>query len=186
MILPLVLLVLTACQKETPTDPSADNLPDSTLYTIRRGNHFCEQSRVKVISTSNMSFTVKFNSSAVYTTVDPANQTDINKLWGFSEGNDHQFNSARIGWAYHTGALRLYAYTYDKGVRSHREITPVVLNTVIPCSIKLNGATYEISVNGITVTMPRGLSSTIANGYQLYPFFGGDETAPQDITLHIQ
>jgi len=186
MILPLVVVLLAACQKEIPVAPTADNATDSTRFTIRRGNHFCDQSRVKAISTSNMSFTVKFNASAVYTTVDPANQTDINKLWGFSEGSDHQFNSARIGWAYHSGALRLYAYVYDKGVRAHQEITPVTLNTVIPCSIKLNGANYLISANGLTVTMPRGLSTPQANGYQLYPFFGGDETAPQDITLHIQ
>ncbi|MBM3432548.1 MAG: hypothetical protein FJX92_06060 [Bacteroidetes bacterium] len=186
MIPSIGLILLTACQKEIQIDPVAGNTTDTTLFTIKKGNHFCDQSRVKAVTTSQMDFTVRFNASAIYTTLDPANQADINKLWGFSEGNDHQFNSARIGWAYHNGALRLYAYVYDKGVRSHQEITPVSLNTNIPCSIKLSGDTYLISENGMTVTMPRGLNTPQANGYQLFPYFGGDETAPQDISLHIQ
>jgi hypothetical protein len=133
-----------------------------------------------------MVFTARFNSSAIYTTIDPVNQYDINKLWGFSEGFNHQYNSARIGWSYNTSALRLYAYVYNKGVRYSKEITSVSLNTDISCSIKLSGNTYIFSVNGVVVTMPRALSTTKASGYQLYPYFGGDETAPQDITIDLR
>lgn len=180
------LILVTACKKERQIDPAAGNATDTTLFTIKKGNHFCDQTRVKSVTTSQMNFVVKFNETAMYTTQDPINQTDINKLWGFSEGSDHQFNSARIGWAYHTGALRLYAYTYANGVRSYRELSTIALNTLIPCSIALEGSTYRITANGQTVSLPRGLSTPQASGYQLFPFFGGDETAPQDITLYIK
>ena len=89
-----------------------------------------------------MSFVVKFDNSAIYQTVIAENQYDINKLWGFSEGFDHQYNSARIGWAWNDGALRLYAYSYNRGVRQSQEITSVPIGSDITCSIKLSGSSY--------------------------------------------
>lgn len=194
------LLCCIACQKQPDTLPGISEAAKTTIgstdrgtvtttftrYLIRKGNHYCDQNAVKSVSTSEMKFTAKFNSSAIYTTVDPVNQYDINKLWGFSEGLNHQYNSARIGWSYNNNALRLYGYVYSKGVRYSQEITAVSLNTEILCSIKLSGSNYLITANGITVTLPRGLSTTKASGYQLYPYFGGDETAPQDITIDLK
>jgi len=34
--------------------------------------------------------------------------------------------------------------------------------------------------------MPRESTTTMAEGYQLYPYFGGDETAPHDIFIWIE
>ena len=199
--LPLVMVLFAACTKEVTEAPATAALPEVTAaskpdarrgtttytrYLIRKGNHYCDQNTLRSISTSEMKFTAKFNSSAIYTTVDPVNQYDINKLWGFSEGVNHQYNSARVGWAYNNSALRLYAYVYSKGVRYSQEIGPVNLNTDIACSIRLNGSTYVFNVNGVVVSMPRGGTGTKASGYQLYPYFGGDETAPQDISIDIK
>ena len=133
-----------------------------------------------------MSFVVKFDNSAIYQTVIAENQYDINKLWGFSEGFDHQYNSARIGWAWNDGALRLYAYSYNRGVRQSQEITSVPIGSDITCSIKLSGSSYIFTVNGISVTQARGVSTTTASGYQLYPYFGGDETAPHTIKILLR
>jgi hypothetical protein len=195
------ILLFSACQKDTHSLPGAAEAAQTVLtssmdrgtvattftrYLIRKGNHYCDQNTIKSVSTSEMKFTAKFNSSAIYTTIDPVNQYDINKLWGFSEGLNHQYNSARIGWSYNNSALRLYGYVYSKGVRYSQEICTVNLNTEILCGIKLSGSNYLITANGITVTLPRGLSTTRASGYQLYPYFGGDETAPQDITIDIK
>lgn len=194
------LLVFSACQKGTDLTPGIADATKTaistterggtvttfTRYLIRKGNHYCDQNTVKSVSTSEMKFTAKFNSSAIYTTIDPVNQFDINKLWGFSEGLNHQYNSARIGWNYDNNVLRLHGYVYSKGVRYSQEITTIPLNTEILCSIKLVGSTYLITANGKSVTLPRGLSTTRASGYQLYPYFGGDETAPQDITIDLK
>lgn len=157
-----------------------------TKYTIRAGQHYCDQNTIKSVRTSEMKFMARFDNTAIYQTIDPFNQYDINKLWGFSEGFDHQYNSARIGWAYNDGALRLYAYAYNNGVREYQEITPVSINTDITCSIKLSGTTYLFTVNGITVSLPRASSSSTASGYQLYPYFGGDEVAPQTIYIWLR
>lgn len=157
-----------------------------TTYLIRKGNHYCDQSILKSVTTSEMKFVARFDTSAIYQSVNPVNQYDINKLYGFSEGYNNQFNSARIGWRWSDGALRLFGYTYKSGVRYSQEITTIPFNTDITCSIKLSGSNYLITANGITVTLPRGLSSATASGFQQYPYFGGDEVAPKNITIKIR
>lgn len=126
-----------------------------------------------------MKFFAKFNQSAIYQTIDPVNQYDINKLWGFSEGFNNQYNSARIGWNYSNGAIRLHGYVYSKGVRYYKEITSVLPDQEISCSIKISGSSYIISAKGISVTLPRATTATTAKGLQQYPYFGGDEVAPR-------
>lgn len=155
-------------------------------FTIQAGNHFCDQNIIRSVTTSEMKFAVRFDSSAIYTTKLSSNQADINKLYGFSEGWNNQFNSARIGWNWYNGALRLHAYVYNKGVRSYREIRTVPIGSDITCSIRVAKGSYIFTVNGISVTMTRGATTTAASGLMQYPYFGGDEVAPKRITILIR
>jgi len=158
-----------------------------TTYLIRKGNNFSDQTGFRSVTVNGtMNFMARFDQSAVYTTIDPVNQYDINKLWGFSEGFSNSFNSARVGWAYNNGALRLYGYVYAKGVRHSREITTVAIGTDVSCSIRLSGSSYVFTVNGVSVSLPRGTTTTRASGLQQYPYFGGDERAPQDIRIQVR
>lgn len=59
----------------------------TTKYTIRAGQDYCDQKAFKSVKVSQMNFTAKFDNSAIYTTIDPVNQYEINKLYGFSEGS---------------------------------------------------------------------------------------------------
>lgn len=157
-----------------------------STFTIRQGQHYCDQNSFKSIRTSEMKFMTKFDNSAIYLSVIPENQYDINKLWGFTEGINNAVNSARIGWSWNDGALRLYAYVYANSIRYSQEITPVTIGAEITCSIKVVGSTYLFTVNGISVSLPRGLSTSQASGYQQYPYFGGNEVAPHLITIKIK
>ena len=194
----LILIIFASCSKEH-IDPAVTN--DSTSqdiidarsnttqyvkYTIRKGQHYCDQSTFKLVKTSKMNFIAKFDNSAIYQTINPDNQYDINKLYGFSEGWNHEYNSARIGWAWNDGALRLYAYAYNNGVRESKEITRVAIGVDINCSIAVSGYNYVFTVNGTVVTLARAASTLVASGYQLYPYFGGDEVAPHDINILIR
>ena len=219
----LFSLAIWGCQKEdityqpkTPENHKASNLamdlPTAiitspvlqtgyTLHTIKKGTHNSDKSSLKSVKTSEMKFYAYFDGSAEYATVDPINQYDINKLWGFSEGLNNQYNSCRIGWSYNDGkyggssqigtpALRLSAYSYANGVRYSKEICIIPMNTSVYCSIKLSGTSYlcTVIVNGITysTTINRGATTTTASGYQQYPYFGGDEVAPQNIFIQIK
>lgn len=189
------LSLLSACSKSNDVNSTAVNQDDAvatasvtafTTYTIRKGQNYCTPNTIKIVKTSEMKFIARFDTSAIYSTVNPVNQYDINKLYGFSEGFNHQVNSARIGWRWSDGALRLFGYVYKSSVRYSQEITTIPFNTDITCSIKLSGYNYLISANGITVTLPRASNAASATGYQLYPYFGGDETAPKDISIKIK
>lgn len=184
------LLVLSGCSKEQPgmENEPAIILPAEifTEYKIAEGSHYCNLSAVTPITRTQMLFKVRFDSSAIYTSLDPQNQYDINKLYGFSEGYDPHVNSARIGWSYNYGKLRLYAYVYSNGVRSSLEICSVNLFDTISCAILVKNDQYVFSVNNVQVQLSRALSGALTNGYQLFPYFGGDETAPHAIRIWIK
>jgi hypothetical protein len=185
-------MVQFGCTKDDSIIPANDtSRPGSTVstyttYLIRQGQHYCDQSSLKSVSTSDMKFMVIFDSSAIYQSVNPVNQYDINKLYGFSEGFDNQYNSARIGWRWSDNALRLFGYVYKLGIRYSQEITTIPFKTEISCSIKLSGSNYIITAKGVSVTLPRGLSTSTASGFQQYPYFGGDEVAPHNISIKIK
>lgn len=178
--------VVEEAQSVAAKKPGPPQTSSYTTYTIRQGQHYCDQNSIKSVRTSEMKFMVKFDNSAIYQTVIPENQYDINKLWGFTEGINNQYNSARIGWSWNNDALRLYGYVYANGVRYSQEITSVVIGSEITCSIKLAGSIYLFTVNGVSISLPRGPSTSQASGYQQYPYFGGDEVAPHLITILIK
>ena len=156
-----------------------------TTYVIKKGQH-STSSPFKSLRTNALVFEAVFDNSAIYTSIDPVNQLDINKLYGMADcSSTHQTNSARFGWRWYDNSLQVLAYVYANGVRYSRLMTSIDLNKVYKYELLLDGSQYIFSVNGVTVTMPRGCSGN-GNGYQLYPYFGGDEVAPHDITIKIR
>lgn len=186
----IVVFVFTACQKEIESNEPV--IPPVLQHqwvehTIAKGAHNSDKNVFKQLSKVEMKFVVKFNNSAIYQTVDPLNQGDINKLYGFSDNNqEHHTNSARIGWRWYNNQMELWAYIYNNTVQTDKFISSVALNQEIDCSIKAEGNLYTFKVNNTTVTMPRVSITAGAVGYQLYPYFGGDETAPQEIKIFIK
>ena len=156
-------------------------------YTIFKGDQYCDKNTFLPVKIHALSFKVKFDSSAIYTTLKHENQNDINKLYGFSDNNStHHEYSARFGWRWSDNALRLFAYDYNKGVMSFKELTTVNIGKEINCSIQVDSAAYIFSVDGTQTIMPRASTTPVAQGYKLYPYFGGDETAPHNISIWIE
>ncbi len=187
-----VLLLFTSCNK------TVDQLIERSLtskaetskyltYRIKQGEHYADHNDYSPIETSELKFVVKFDSSAIYTSKDVVNQFDINKLYGFSDNNTHHHQySARFGWSWTNSALHLYAYVYNEGVVVKEDLGTAPLNTEISCSIKVEESDYLFRMNDKIMSMPRKSTTPKAKGYRLYPYFGGDETAPHDITIQIK
>lgn len=185
----LCLLLLCSCQKEINVvrNIEAETSPKFVQYTIQQGHQFCDQNLYKSVQYSELKFAVKFDSSAIYTTTDPSNQYDINKLFGFSDNKSgHQRFSARFGWRWSDKALRLFGYIYNNGIRERRELGPVNIGIENSCSIKVTPGSYIFTLNNVIDSMPRKSTTINAIGYQLYPYFGGDETTPHKITIAIK
>ena len=196
IILGFGLFALVSCSKKMEQIISGISKNDNTetsantyvQYTISEGRQYCDKRGIVAVKDSVLSFKVKFDSSAIYTTSDAANQSDINKLFGFGDNNalDHHQYSARFGWRWSDQALRLFAYVYNKGVMSFKEIGSVQIGAENTCSIKIEGDKYLFSLNGTEITMPRASTTALAEGYKLWPYFGGDESAPHTISIWIK
>jgi hypothetical protein len=182
-----ILFLMASCQKVAEQlSLSTKKTSNYTTYTIAKGQHECTPRPFKAVDEASINFIVKFNQSAVYTSQIAENQWDVNKLWGFSDGWNHTINSARIGWSWRDGALRLHAFAHVNGQFVEQEITTVELGKDINCSIRIVGGYYMFNVNGVNVNIARATTGTTSRGYQLYPYFGGNETAPHDITIQIK
>ncbi len=182
----LFLLPLSACQVTVDTAllPAPASAP--TTYTIPAGAHYTTQHPFKKVSLNTLKFKVTFNSSAIYTTRDPANQTDINKLYGVADcGTPHHTNSARFGWRWYNNQLELYAYTYSNGARNSVLVGVIKLDQPSICELVLEDKMYTFRMDGKQVHLPRACNG-VGDGYQLYPYFGGDETAPHAISIAIE
>jgi len=186
-----VLFLFSSCKKalQAALDHGMDTPKKGEVvkYTISQGQHYANQNTFEPVDLDELKFTVKFDSTAIYQTIVPANQEDINKLYGFSDNNaEHQQFSARLGWNWARKSLRLYAYVYNNGERISKEITSIEIGKEYNCSIKASGEHYIFSANNLIVEMARSSKTPKAEGYKLYPYFGGDEAAPHDINIWIK
>jgi hypothetical protein len=185
----VIVLSLASCSKEAVMERVGANTPTDQFieYIIAKGTQNANLNQYKPVNTTEMKFTVKFDNSAIYQTVSSSNQADINKLYGFSDNNqDHHMFSARFGWRWYSNTLQLFAYVYNNGVMSYQHLGNVAIGAENKCSIKTAGNQYIFTLNGTQITMPRAATTEMAIGYQLYPFFGGTEMAPQEIKILIK
>src|SRR5689334_11914005 len=121
----MLSVFLLSCSKQNAAD-SPSSTDQFNQYTIPAGHHYCLGNDYREIETDEMKFIVRFDSSAIYQSIDPVNQYDINKLYGFSDNHsDHHQYSARFGWRWSDGALRLFAYVYNEGGVVSKELTTV-------------------------------------------------------------
>ena len=185
----LSLFMLCSCAKPNAVEiqKTPDVNFDFTKFTINEGKQFCDNNIYVTTSYAELKFLAKFDSSAIYTTTDPGRQNDINKLYGFSDNNTthHQF-SARFGWRWSNNALRLFGYIYNDGLNDFKELGTVALGKENICAIKVTPTAYYFLLNGKTDSLPRTSTTIKAEGYKLYPYFGGNESAPHTINIFIK
>jgi hypothetical protein len=177
----ILLLPLVSCDLHLELSQPDD------VFIIPEGQH-SSTSFFRGFDGNSMTFEAKFNQTAVYKTVDPANQADINKLMGFSAcGSFHHENSARFGWRWYNNELEILAYAYINGVRVHKLITSVPLDTYVTYEItrKTNGYYFKVGETTIQI-MAAANECAGSEDYILWPYFGGDETAPHKVEIYIQ
>jgi hypothetical protein len=185
LIVLLSFFALYSCKTDTITPVASTPEPDTIVYTIKKGQHDTK-STFALRTVSALKFEATFNTSAIYQTTVKENQADINKLYGISDcSTDHHSNSARFGWRWYNNQLEIHAYTYLNKVRKSELVGVVELNKSYSYEIQLHDNKYVFILNDKTVLLPRHCTGK-GEGYQLYPYFGGDEVAPHDITIAIR
>lgn len=160
-----------------------DVVPYET-YLIKEGKHSSVE-RLGQLDQSVLIYDVIFDESARYT-INTTDQPDINKLFGFSECNStHHDNSARFGWRWYQDSLQILAYCYQDGKVNTAFIGSVELNKSYRYSIRLLEDRYIFRIDqiGTEVILQRGNVCKKGMYYLLWPYFGGNNTAPHNITI---
>ena len=160
--------------------------PVSQLFVIPKGKHH-SVSQPTIISSKEIKASVMFDNTAIYK-IDNEDSLDINKLIGIGSYLGHHNNSVRVGWRWSNKKklIELFAYTYTDGVRDFFRITDVPINSVFDIHIDLRFDQGFIGVNGVKVRVAVTNRNAYNVSYMLYPYFGGDETAPQNINIYIK
>ena len=187
--------VIPAKEKQETQDPPKEegsepevkeqSKAETKKFVIKKGEQHAKLS-YQESAIDNLKFRALFDSSAVYKTIKAENQGDINKLYGVSDcGSFHHTNSARFGWRWYNNQLEIWAYTYINGERKSSFVDTVALDKFYTYQIRFSDNKYIFILNEKEVEMPRACSGT-TKGYKLFPYFGGDESAPHDISIWIE
>ena len=172
----LFLIIFSSCTKK--------DINNFWIFKIKEGKHR-STTKVKTTKKDNVHFEILLTESCKYQTLNFDNQWDVNKIFGFSDGDGHKNNSARIGWRYVKNELKLMAYTRYNGDFYFKNICVVEPGVYYECRINCLPDKYEFIVHNDTVYMDRYWIYSNRR-YFLWPYFGGDEVAPHDITIKVK
>lgn len=168
-------------------------------YEISKGKHFSRSKgsvKINLEEDRTLKFIANFTPSCLYELSN--NNTQINKLYGFSCGRHHNY-SARIGWRCadkETGQIELYAYWYD-GSDSHKSqyLGYTYINTPVKLQIKATKHSFDFILydnihhdsveNQINAWLEDKRNCTFMTRFKLFPYFGGQQPAPHDMVIEI-
>jgi hypothetical protein len=161
------------------------------IFQIKKGKHRSGY-RFKPYLGFRKVFFVKVNFlSSCIAMREEHDKFDTNKLYGVSFGRHHK-NSVRIGWRVSEGKIEVCLYTYHNGVRSihwckekldiDTEYRMVLHFKKDKCNLWYTNDKLEFfSLNTIDYKLPKWRI-----GYYLWPYFGGDTTAPNNMIIMMQ
>ena len=159
---------------------------EGQLYLILKGKH-SSNAPVSITQANSIHFEAMFDESAIYN-LGNEDQLDINKLIGLSEGMEsHHKNSVRIGWRWSLDkqTVELLSYCYINGERSYTHICDVNLHERFEGTISIERDCYYVRINSQEHREKRLKESTSGIRYLLFPYFGGNQKAPHNITIAL-
>jgi hypothetical protein len=180
-----VVMFIAACTLFMSCEEEADLSRD---FIIPEGEHYASPRIVQSLQSNTLSFSAKFNETAMYHFDDAGLQDSKNKLLGFSDCNSlHHDNSARFAWQWYNDQLEIYAYCYVNGERAEKFIGVVKLHEINRYELKVTGENYVFQLNNQeAITIKRGNVCDKGIYYMLWPYFGGTIPAPHDVHISLK
>lgn len=183
----LIILLLTSCYKEPVTfwddAPQLYDISSFKTYTIQKGEH-SSGNHFNLTQSTHLEAYIQLTESCNYN-LNSIDQFDINKLVGLSDALSHSDSSVRFGWRSLEGQLEIHGY-----IRSNGQHTSYLLGTVKPdevfyVRIQIYPDEYRLKLRNQETRIGRASQYTGIR-YQLYPYFGGNQTAPHKIQINIK
>lgn len=162
------------------------------LFTIKKEQNNSDGFLYKLFNFFNfnkkLEYVVKFNKSCAYF-LNEIDQYDVNKLFGFSNGFFHHQDSVRFGWNYLDHKIVIYAYIYENGKRISSYICRLELETENKLTIFVENDCYVFQVEKLKTGLKSKVkifkSKKFTFGYNLWPYFGGNNAAPHDMSIEL-
>lgn len=160
----------------------------SQIFVIQKGKHFASPRLFQTLQSNTLNFKAIFNETAIYEFQEESFQDSKNKLLGFSDCNSmHHENSARFAWQWYKGRLEIYAYCYVKGERKERFVGSVNLNEPNQYHLAITDSNYIFRLNNEEpIHIERTKECDKGAYYMLWPYFGGQLSAPHDVSISIE
>jgi hypothetical protein len=185
IIIALVLAILL--------DQTIPSLKNWTPYIIKRGDHYTQTNflaRLLPYTKNTLTFSVIFGRGSDYSIVGD-NKFDINKLYGIGtslKGPKH--NSVRVGWRWSEfdQHIQLFLYVRDKGRIFTEYMGGVRLGEQVTFTLSFKDRaelTWDKN-NYRKASIPLSDKPLLPIYYRLFPYFGGDQKAPNDIKILIK
>lgn len=164
-------------------------------YLIRKGRHYSVRInrlihthfKISPYFNHTLRFIVTFGEGSWYGVNDYGNDGyDHNKLYGLNYGWKSHVNSVRVAWLpnVYLGKIDLYAYIYSNGVRLDKYLTTVNQFEEVKVLISHYGKDrVSVTINGKIETF---MMSESKLKFKLFPYFGGNLKAPNDIKIYIK
>ena len=169
------------------------------IVKIKKDTHAPLRLPQLVRAEDGIRFCVMFTPSCRYD-LGNEDQADVNKLFGIGFFPSHKIHSARFGWRYNPNIKMIEILTYVRINGQFKFVSMGFLNInhwylmeLLPLYnrrtgkdsvlFKINGGdvpNYGIDIRERMVYMP-----VKRWGYLLRPYFGGNQTAPHDMEIHM-
>lgn len=153
-------------------------------FLIKKGNHRSSGPTFGLSFGSSFTKEFSFDSSCLYK-IDTEDRFDINKLFGVSTSSHHHTQSARVGWrCIDSATIELLTYCYDKGKRlKEQHLGTVKPNEKFIVSLKIKSDSFDFRFNNDDLIRHTITTKPWLLKYFLFPYFGGNLTAPHNITI---
>jgi hypothetical protein len=162
------------------------------IFRIPKGKHRARPLRPRLYwRRPSFAWTVRFDESCRYD-LQNDDQYDINKLVGVGYLPGHHTDSARFGWRYLKGrkCIDLQAYCYISGARMTQHICYLEIGRKYRLQLNVTKLAYVFDVYDVEAdksvggcAMPHYHGKSLQ--YRLGPWFGGNNTAPHNISILI-
>lgn len=164
-------------------------------WEIKKGHNASHRSGMPTRSIGlqagrHMRFDAYFTNSCLYDTTgfSKAEFTDINKLYGFCDANSYvNENSTRIGWRHNgDGKIEIFAYWHSDGKFAFKKLGETVPYQKDEYELWARNGNYFYRFNNVTLdTAVRSKDAEHGVRFRLWPYFGGNLPAPNDIQIFI-
>jgi len=156
------------------------------IYTICKGCHYSNGIVIGSPHTGKtfQEYLVKFSRECLVLPGTKNCDGDWNKLFGWGYGL-HQRNSLRLVWKSLNGKIRIGWYVYESGVRKYDGFASVEAEASTIMSITHDPASKNVlfKCGDKSVTIPYATKPSW--GYNLNPYYGGDCSAPETMTIEL-